>query len=56
MTFDWKQAVRELLDQLPDDCDLEELVQALYAIEAGIGPWLDEAGELDGLDDPWSGR
>lgn len=34
-----KDAVRELLDRLPDDCKLDEVIDQILLLE---GPWLEE--------------
>lgn len=35
-----KDAVRALLDRLPDDCKLEDVIEQILLLE---GPWLDES-------------
>jgi hypothetical protein len=35
-----KDAVRALLDRLPDDCKLDEVIEQIVMLD---GPWLDEA-------------
>jgi len=35
-----KEAVRALLDRLPDDCELEEVIEQILKLE---GPWSSEA-------------
>ncbi len=35
-----KEAVRALLDRLPDDCKLDDVIEQITLLE---GPWLDEA-------------
>jgi hypothetical protein len=35
-----KDAVRALLDRLPDDCRLDEVIEQILLLE---GPWLDQA-------------
>lgn len=42
-----KDAVRALLDRLPDDCKLESVIEQLLLLD---GPWLDES-ELAPLTD-----
>ena len=42
-----KQAVRELLDKLPDDCTLEEVVYHLYVLQRlSQGEGEADAGDL----------
>ena len=38
-----KHAVRALLDRLPDDCNLESVIEEILLLE---GPWLEEPGLL----------
>ena len=52
--MDAKDAVRALLDRLPDDCTLDEIIDRLYEIEVpggvlAVGPGLTDAqrAELD---------
>lgn len=35
-----KDAVRALLDRLPDDCNLEDVIEQIAMLE---GPWLEES-------------
>lgn len=35
-----KDAVRSLLDRLPDDCKLEDVIEAILKLD---GPWLSES-------------
>ena len=35
-----KDAVRALLDRLPDDCKLDDVIEQITLLD---GPWLDEA-------------
>ena len=39
-----KQTVRELLDRLPDDCTLDDVLYHLYVIQT-VGRGLDDAAE-----------
>ena len=39
ITMGAKEVVRELLDRLPDDCKLEDVIEQIMLLD---GPWIDE--------------
>ena len=51
-----REAIRELLDRMPDDCNLVDVIDEIMKLD---GPWLDEAdlprltqAQRDALDQP----